>query len=284
MLLSVENWHTRRAYGDMKAIEIIADAGFDGIDFSFNDMYDWEKVMESQDSLDYARTLRTYAKEYGICFSQAHAPLRFRYGMKFTQEEREFRYITKSMEFAAELGVPILVVHGIDTPRYADVFEYNLEFYRALLPYCEKYGVKVGVENLFEFYADGVITATKFGTPDSFNKMLEILDNPYYVGCVDVGHAKLTGHAPGAFIRAVEKHVQCLHLHGNDGILDSHNLPYLAPFDWEDTIQALKDIHYKGNFNFELIGYLGKFPKELLPVALKLAAATGRYLISKLEK
>ena len=92
---------------------------------------------------------------------------------------------------------------------------------------------------------------------------------------------ELTGYKPEEFLYAAKDRVKSLHIHCNDGKLDSHQLPHFAPFDWDGLMKALKDIHYDGWFSFELIGYLGKFPAELLPDALKLAAATGRYLIEK---
>lgn len=58
-----------------------------------------------------------------------------------------------------------------------------------------------------------------------------------------------------------------------------HMLPRLVPFEWEDIMKALDDAEYSGAFNFELIGYLGKFEKELLPQTLQFAAAVGRRLI-----
>ena len=281
MRISTEIWHTRRAFGDFKTIDVVADAGFDGIDFSFNTMCDWDEVMERPDSVDIAKRLKQHANERGIAFCQAHAPLDFRHGMPLSFESREFRSIVKSMEFAAQLGVPIIVVHGIEPPAYIDVHEYNLEFFNALLPFCKLYDIKIGVENLFEFYADGYIGAKRFGTPESFCKMLDLLDPEYFVGCVDVGHAKLTGYQPEDFLYAAKDRVKCLHIHCNDGNLDSHQLPYFAPCNWDGLMKALRDINYDGWFTFELIGYLGRFPAELLPDALKLAAATGRYLIER---
>lgn len=282
MQLSIENWHTRRAYGDVEAIRIIAEAGFDAIDFSFNTMHDWDDIMEAPGALSYAGKLREYVAECGVSFCQAHAPLDFQYGMPMEEGKGEFGYIVKSMEFAAELGIPMIVVHGVETPQRVDIFDYNLAFYNALAPYCEKYQIKIAVENLFELYAEGTILGRKFGTPESFNKMLSLLDDQYFVGCVDLGHAKLTGYEPHVFLKAVQEHVQCLHVHCNDGRLDTHSLPYLAPFDWDAVMQTLKDINYQGYFNFELIGFLGRFEKELLPAALRMAAAAGRHLIGKL--
>ena len=47
---------------------------------------------------------------------------------------------------------------------------------------------------------------------------------------------------------------------------------------------SLKNIGYDGELTFEIIVYLKKFPKELLPESLKFAAAIGKHLISIYEK
>ena len=196
-----------------------------------------------------------------------------------SESEREFYSIVRAMEHASWLGVPVIVVHGIDVPGYVDVFDYNARFYNALRPYCRRFGIKAAVENLFEYYADGTVTGVKFGTAQSYCKMIDMLDPECFTGCVDVGHARLTGNRPGDFIRSAGRRVGCVHMHCNDGKRDMHMLPRLVPFEWEDIMKALDDAEYSGAFNFELIGYLGKFEKELLPQALQFAAAVGRRLI-----
>ena len=279
MLLSVENWHTRRAFGDEGAVETIARAGFDGIDYSFNDMFDWDEAILAPGAAGRAEKLRLCAEKNGVRFIQAHAPFHFLYGMEMSESEREFYSIVRAMEHASWLGVPVIVVHGIDVPGYVDVFDYNARFYNALEPYCRRFGIKAAVENLFEYYADGTVTGVKFGTAQSYCKMIDMLDPECFTGCVDVGHARLTGNRPGDFIRSAGRRVGCVHMHCNDGKRDMHMLPRLVPFEWEDIMSALDETKYSGTFNFELIGYLGRFEKELLPQALQFAAAVGRRLI-----
>ena len=123
MLLSVENWHTRRAFGDEGAVETIARAGFDGIDYSFNDMFDWDEAILAPGAAGRAEKLRLCAEKNGVRFIQAHAPFHFLYGMEMSESEREFYSIVRAMEHASWLGVPVIVVHGIDVPGYVDVFD-----------------------------------------------------------------------------------------------------------------------------------------------------------------
>ena len=285
MKLTVENHVLRRRYDDFRAVDMIAEAGFDGIDFAFYDMGDWKEIFEAQDPVAYAKRLRAYAEEKGVSFCQAHAPFEFRYGMGQTVEDPVYARIVKSMEFAALLGIPAIVIHAIGDPDSPDYMQINYDYYRSFLPYCEKYDIKVCVENLMYYHPEtGTCTPEPFGTPELFNEMIDWLDSPYYVGCVDLGHAKLTGCEPEDFLLGAGKRVQYLHVHENDGHLDLHRLPLQFSFHWDKIMKALKEIDYQGNFNFAIINYLNIYENEMLPAALKFAAETGRYLMKKMEQ
>ena len=75
-----------------------------------------------------------------------------------------------------------------------------------------------------------------------------------------------------------------LHVQDTDFLGDRHTLPYMGKQDWDAICRALADIGYRGDFSFELPKYLAAYPDELLPAALEFAAATGRYLIEKIDR
>jgi sugar phosphate isomerase/epimerase len=74
-----------------------------------------------------------------------------------------------------------------------------------------------------------------------------------------------------------------LHVHDNDGINDNHNSPYIGVCNWERFILGLRKMGYKGILNFETFGFNQKFPKELVPAALKFTADIGKYFIGRIE-
>ena len=55
-------------------------------------------------------------------------------------------------------------------------------------------------------------------------------------------------------------------------------LPFLGKIKWEEHMAYLKEIGYKGNFNFEFA--YGWFPDALLPQWLDMVHTTGEYLIN----
>ena len=111
------------------------------------------------------------------------------------------------------------------------------------------------------------------------------LNSPYFVACVDLGHSELTGTEAEDFILKTDANLlKALHVQDGNYLDDSHTLPFLGKYNWEEIMKALKKINYDGELTFEIVKYLRNFPKELLPEAMRLAEKTGRYLISLYDK
>ena len=137
-----------RGFSAKEAVKYIADAGFDYADFTFSAFRDreaWNK--------EYFEELKKYADSLNISFNQAHAPFPTSVG----DEERDveiFSSVVRSMEFASILGVKHIVVHPKQHLTYKGNEEtlkkMNYDFYRALIPYCEKYQIKVAIENMWQ--------------------------------------------------------------------------------------------------------------------------------------
>ena len=272
MKLSIETYVLHKRYGDKKAIQMLKKAGFDSIDYSF---YWLEKSDENEVLGD---KYREYAQRDMTC-NQAHAPFALKYGCKFDDSDQEYVKLVRSIESAAVLGAESIVVHAIKTPPDVDSLAYNFEFYKSLEPYCERFGICVAIENLFWYDAKSKCNRG-LPTPESLNRMVTMLQSPYFVVCIDVGHAAITGYEPQDLIRRFDNKVlKALHIHDNDYIDDMHTLPYAGRLDWKNIMCALKDIDYKGDFTFEIFAYLGRIDDELMDAALAFSAETGRHLM-----
>ena len=220
----------------------------------------------------------------GMTCNQAHAPFKLAYGSKFDMSEKEYAKIVRSMEAAAIMGAENIVVHAITVPTGVDLFAYNLEFYKSLEPYCEKFGICVAIENLFCRNKRNPWLHGKLHRPEQLNQMVAALNSPWFVVCIDVGHAGLTGFEPEDVIRGFDnKTLKALHIHDNDYLDDTHNIPYAGKFNWDEIMKALKDIGYNGDFTLEVLGYLKKVDDAFMEDALAFCAKTGRYLMSKME-
>jgi sugar phosphate isomerase/epimerase len=190
------------------------------------------------------------------------------------------------MESAAILGVQQIVVHAVTVPADADVSEwdYNLAFYRSLAPYCDRFGIRIAVENLFKWDPEAKAFVGRIGTPEALCGMVRALGTDRFVACVDIGHAALIGEEPERFLAAMDGTLlKGLHVQDGDYRDDGHTLPYLGRFHWSEILRALREKKYGGDITFEIFGYFRNFPDDLLPEALRMAERVGRQMIAELE-
>jgi len=269
-----------------ETVELLAEAGFDAIDFSFFNEEFYNEATNSVEFKERFLRLRALAEEKGLCFNQAHAP--FPTGSKDkVEEEKIFCDVVRSMRNASYLGVETIVVHPRTHLRYSEnnvpeeLFKQNMEFYRRLEPYCEKYQIKVAVENMWGKYVGRKITHHVCSRPDEFIRYVDTLDSEWFVACLDIGHACLVCEEPAEMIRKLgSSRLKALHVHDVDGLSDQHTLPYQGIIDWEKVMRALKEIGYEGDFTYEAGGFLAGMPKELIASATRHMEVTGRYLVS----
>ncbi len=290
MLLCTQTEVLAAAYGEEQAIRMLKEAGFDAFDLSlFRMNAEKDYAMNRPDFRDYAKKLRETASACGIVCSQAHAP--FPSSTENPgQDEEIFECIVRSMEAASLVGAEIIVVHPKQHLSYntckEELKKLNLGFYRRLIPYCEKFGIRVACENMWQYNKEaGRIIESTCASPEEFCEYLDELDSPWIVGCLDVGHVVLTDQDLGHVIRTLGKsRLKALHVHDNDLHSDSHTMPFVEKIDFSALCGALKESGYEGNFTFECDEFLKKLPKCAYPEGLRLMEKVGRYLISQITQ
>jgi len=284
MKLSVELYTLAQRFGDFKAVEIAKKAGFDAIDYSY--YYDKECDDVLGDGYkEYAKKLREHLDEVGIFCNQAHAPFTFKYEMEKNISEQKYLWMVHALESASILGATNIVVHSVNVPEGVSFEEYNVQYYKSFIPYCEKFGIHIAVENLFNRDTKRKRITGKLGSPAELNSIVEKINSPWVVACVDIGHAALTGYEPEDFIKGMNPNIlKALHVQDNDYIDDRHILPYTGQLNWEAIMSSLKNADYDGDLTFEIIKYLDRFPDELFSEVLKFSALVGKHLISIYNK
>lgn len=285
MLLTTNTVPLSSRYGDEKAIEMLAAAGFDGIDYSVTNLENFPSAF-SEDHIEYAKKLRKLADEKGIRFTQAHAP------MPYSANKDEYiklrtEQAIMALEMAPILGAEIVVVHPIShggrcCDKRMEFYQMNMDFYRTLLPHAERLNVKIACENIFQGSEKGIVDGL-CSAPEEFAKYIDDIGSPYLVACVDLGHVAVTGRKAEDMLRAMGGRVSALHIHDNDGVTDLHKLPGTVSMDWNEICKAIAEIDYKGNFNFEPDGFINAYDDAFMPTALKFLHDTGRYFISVIE-
>lgn len=282
-------------FGIEEALEMIAEAGFDGYDFSAFHMLDqYEElnpdcILNSDKYMDWAKKAKATADRVGIKCYQAHAPFpSSKDDVEFNEDIKKI--IIRSMEIAAFLGAETIVVHPIQHLHYEQnkekLYEMNMEFYRSLIPYCKEFGIKVATENMWHFdHNRNVCLDSVCADGREFKKYVEDLNSEYITGCLDIGHCGLCGREPQNMLRFLGSDiVTCLHIHDTDYIHDNHTLPCTMSQNWDEICKAIAEIGYKGHFTYEADSFLRKYDDDFIPTALKFMSDTARYLVRKIEK
>ena len=264
MKTSTEIASIAKIVGMEKAVEMVAKAGFDHWDFSLFDIARRDRVTDgvlksdhplaSSARLSFARELKKIGLENGITCNQSHAP----FPVRIQGIRDSLKY---AIECTAEVGGKICVVHP-DNNKSA---EENAEMYFELLPFAKQHNVKIATENMWNWdkEKDEALPAA-CSTPKSFVDHINAVNDPFFVACLDIGHAEMRGHNTTAveMIHALGNSLKALHLHDNDKWHDSHKTPFTMDIDFEPIVKALKDIDYKGEFTLEADTHIGNRPYE----------------------
>ena len=280
MKTSTEIGSAAKLVGEEKAVELVAQAGFDAWDFSMFAMvrYDWsshclldnDHPLTRPDYLKFARELRKIGEDNGIHCNQSHAP--------FPSSHPGVRsYMKRAIECTAEAGGKMVIIH----PNNDATPEENAAFYAELLPFAREHGVKIATENMWNWdSAANCAVPCACSTPESFNAHLDAVNDPDFVACLDIGHAEMKGLGTSAveLIHALGSRLQALHIHDNDRHHDSHMIPFAGKIDFAAIIQALKAAGYGGYLTLEADTYLKNYTPDTVLDGLRKLAAAARNL------
>ena len=288
---------TKWTKDDKKAIKIVADAGFTAYDFAIT-----KKQVLSGDYIAYAKSIREYADSLSLPCNQTHAPypsiLNGSYPLwevgvyardndiqtedfaEFNKKVRE--RIIMALKFSEILGAKVCVVH----PGIRSTEEENAEFYLSLADVARETGVKIGVENAYD-WKENDPTASPAACSDHIRikSLLDRLPEDVFVACIDIGHASLQGldTSPAQMIESLGKRVGALHIHDVDLINDNHAIPFSLKVDYNPVIAALKKTGYKGDITLEADPWSG-LPEELIPSVARYMADIAGYFRNELNK
>lgn len=269
--------------GEEKAVELVAKTGFDAWDFSMFQMCEKKNgvlvptnhITAQGDYLAFSRSLKQIGLDNGIICNQGHAP--------FPSSPKSKDWLKRAIECLAEAGGEILIIHPMNdgTP------EENAEMYFELLPFAKEHNVKIATENMWnwkKFHKHSCFAAC--ATPESFNAHLDAVNDDFFVACLDIGHAEMKGSNTTAveMIKALGNRLKALHIHDNDKLHDSHQIPFSMKIDFVPIVKALKEIGYDGYFTLESSYYMDNYKKEDVPECVKSLKNAARKLADMFEE
>lgn len=281
MLTSTEISSFRAFGSDKEVVKLLKGSGFTAYDFSM-----FGQETECEDYKERAKALRAYADEIGIVCNQTHSPFATARKGDAEYNEKMFPKIVRAIEISGILGAKVCVVH----PCNDYTAEENAVLYNSFAPYARKANVKIGVENMWNWWRwgqrDGHVLPAACALFDDYKKHMDLLDADVFCANVDIGHAEMMrayGTNAVKLIETLGEKMQSMHLHDVDLWNDNHSLPFTQQIDYEPIIEALKKIGYKGDITLEASTFAARVPKELLPAAARYAASVAEYFKNRLE-
>ena len=236
-------------------LKALRDCGFTCVDFEItDDLLDENLAAHACDIKDMLQSL-------GLTAPQGHAPMYNPLNPPAHIDCIELQ--TRTLRFCKLAGIPHVVIHpgAVSGNTREEFFEKNIAFYQALIPAVEETGVGILIENIGN-YADPYY----LWTGADLREMIDRVNHPLYSACWDVGHANHFWPEDGKqydSILALGDKLTALHVHENCGYfteprahyrIDMHTAPFFSvhsTLSFDEILQALKDINYKGTFNYE---------------------------------
>ncbi len=263
-----------------EAAALCAAAGFECLDYSGVTAGEaWcEETLKAREALE----------EAGLFVEQSHAPFnRYDRVPKAVFEEK----LRRSFEAAALLGARHVVVHAdeytpVDHWDGAEIAAAMYELYAPLVDFAAAHDMDVAFENLFEDHCFSEVDGRSryCSQVEDILSLLTRFEGAPVSCCWDFGHAQCAygkEHMLGA-LEKVAPFVTSTHVHDNYYGHDLHILPFMGEIPWEEHMALLKKSGYRGQMMFEFV--YGRFPDELMPSFLALAAQTGRCLIELFDR
>lgn len=267
---------------------IMKDSGYNGIDLNMCDrQMDADYVLSDEWHDDIVRQAEA-AKIAGLEILQCHFPVvpgEFEHNGKKDYEAFEnFRLsgVIRAIETAAEIGCPVGVFHPYfmmsADPSYNIVS--NISFCRRLIPYLEKYNVRLALENVYNYISPKYINVF----PDLANNILQICEesgSDLVGACIDTGHANICGLNITDMAVTYGKRLFALHVNGNCGRHDEHVLPmnmaaWCEHTDYKKFVKALVDIGFTGPLNLEVCTQ--PMSRKIVRPYYAYSAAIARYI------
>ena len=291
MDISVQTGGLIRFWGSDIGYRMIREAGFTAIDWNLDTVRDRENIkagrrpgsiFEQSDKEidDYFKPQLDEIRANGLKIAQAHAPFpAYMPNMPWLTDHMIGVY-RNCIRFCQRAGIKYLVIHGISrmiddyTQTPETIHELNYYLYESLISTLLETEVTVCLENLFTYHGTQIVEGTCSVAAEAVS-YIDVLNEKAgkecFGLCLDTGHLNLLGKNQGDFIRTLGSRIKALHLHDNNGMGDDHLAPYTGTIIWKDVMQALKDVGYSGDLNFETFRQivLDRVDREAVPIWLR---------------
>lgn len=283
-----------RAVDLQEALETAAEAGFRLLDFPLSVFSRApDSPLRQPDWLRWAENVKKTLTGMGLRVTQAHAAWDQAIPQDLHEAPPDPLY-PRTIAACRALGCEKLVFHPPlyffpteDRAGRQRVIQWNIRWFRALLPDLERYRVTAELENLFDYRrvqpAGG--PPFPFTTQEDMMELCDGVNSPWVRLCLDTGHGNIAGQDVPGMVRAYGSRLQVLHLNDNYGKIgpiyeDLHLFPGYGALDWGEIFRALRETGFSGVLNLEPVGAL---PGQSRPVRV-LQLRTAREIVLQLAE
>ena len=223
-------------------LDRIAAAGFDTVElFANSHQIDFDNPSALRDIARAIDRNRLYVNSVHAPFYASLEELYKGHFLDISSTDEDFRtfsvsQITKSLVLASYMEVDYFVLHFPGTANRDTLLKSIDELHLV----SEQLSTKLSFEN---------VPGPDTGVSDIVN-FVEENQIPFGV-CFDIGHS----HLAGKVLEDIEQfgvHFYTTHIHDNDGIHDSHQLPFEGSIPWAAVMEAFKKADYKWGFILEI--------------------------------
>ena len=257
-----------------EAIARLSKAGFTHGELSITHL---AQLKEKGNPTATGKALRQCADNYGYTIPQGH--LSFIGGLC---DDSALERLKPELDMFAAAGIKKAILHTGGGKDLTDEERYDrwIHYIRKLSEYVDGTGVTLCIENMFVLPQCRSVAQIKSIIKDAGGKNLAI--------CLDTGHLhlsisnKLVEETQRDFILEAGDLLQAMHVVDNNGLGDTHQMPYSARYgvDWKEVVSALNDVNYKGLFNLEIIGEC-KAPMPIKEAKLAFVRTACDYMLGE---
>lgn len=268
--LACSSVRTARDIDVFSALEMIAEAGFDCIEYNDQSIPQFFRASDAQ-----MAQVRHKAGDLDLDLWSAHSPCGD-YDLTSLDDRKYTEALAvhlRSVDALGIAGVKHFVVHQVGGPvtEWLRRFDRAVEALSALCEAGERRHVKILIENFVGYDCR------------KLQRLIAAVKSAQLGIVFDVGHAHLDGRSPASEIRLCGEHLLSLHVHDNHGPAsgDEHLPPGWGTVNWREVLAALADVRYAGPFMMEVI----RESKQLSSVSpqdtVSICAKAARYLLKE---
>ena len=231
----------------------------------------------------YHRDFGACAKENGIEIYQMHGLWPRLADGDLSKTEQDIELYIKELQAAHYMDCKRIVLHPsmpygwAEEPCKEKAFEETVKTIERLLPYAQKYGIILCLENM------PFVKTHSFSNIEEIKKLVRAFDHANVKACLDTGHLNFTQENIYESILTLGADLETLHVHDDIHRQDRHLIPFQGEIDWNGFVKGLKEIGFQGCISLETI-ISPKMPEPMREQMQKGLAGIARWFAKQIDE